>query len=226
MPQENLIKALEHSSFKRTFRHGKYIFIEISKQSYLILHFGMTGYVRYFKDIQKKPSHTRLLIKFEDGYYLAIHNQRLFGKIGITNDIQKYLANKCVGHDAFRIDFDTFMYLSQGKTSMVKTALMNQSFIAGIGNIYSDEILFQSGIHPKTRINQLNRDELQNMFLQMKSILTQAIKLNANINQYPKQFIIPQRVKNGKCPIGSEPLATIKVNGRTTYFCPLHQQEK
>jgi formamidopyrimidine-DNA glycosylase len=102
---------------------------------------------------------------------------------------------------------------------------MNQHIIAGIGNIYSDEILFQAEINPNTNINKLNEKSLKKLFEKMKNVLRTAIDRKANFEDFPNNYLIPHRSKGGKCPKGDNDLQIIKISGRTSYFCPKHQKE-
>ncbi len=228
---ENITKKkfknfLIDKKFVETYRHGKYLFIKNNNSKWLVLHFGMTGFVKYFKDLEKKPDHTRLLIKFENDYYLSFNNQRLFGKIELTDDKDKYIKDKKLGVDALDLDYSTFKKLIDYRKAMIKSTLTNQNIIAGIGNIYSDEILFHTGIDPKTKTAKIRIKKLKTMFENIKKILKISIEAKANPNNFPKNFIIPHRKKEGKCPKCNEKLKTVKVNGRTTYFCPIHQKKK
>lgn len=223
-------KKLEHAlvgeKFVETDRHGKYLFLLTSDDKWIIVHFGMTGFVKYFKDVDDKPSHTRLLVSFSNGYHLAFDNQRLLGKIGLTNDKDKYINKKDLGVDALVVSYAMFKDVLIDKRGMIKSALMDQSVISGIGNIYADEILFQSGIHPKTKIKQLKEEDIKVIYTNMQEIFNVAINTQVNTDDFPDTYIIPNRTKEGVCPKGGGQLQTIKVNGRTTYFCPVHQQEK
>lgn len=223
--KKKLKESLIKTKFINTERHGKYLFLLNSKKIWTVVHFGMTGFVKYFKDLEDKPSHTRLLFHFDNGYYLAFDNQRLLGKIELTKNQEEYIRSKNLGIDALHVSFDVFQDLFQAKRGMIKSALMDQSVIAGIGNIYADEILFQSEIYPKTKVNQLDTDDLKNMYDNMQEIFDIAINTKVNTNDFPDTYIIPNRTKNGVCPKDGEKLKTIKVNGRTTYFCPIHQKK-
>lgn len=223
--KQRLQDTLLHNSLTTTYRQGKYLFVQLKNEKWMILHFGMTGFVKYFKDNNEKPSHTRILVSFENNYHFAVNSQRLLGTIGITDDKETYLCDHKVGVDALRISFKEFKDLLENRRGMVKSTLMNQSIIAGIGNIYSDEICFQTGIHPKTKMNQLKTNQLKNMYQNMQDVFNTAIDAQVNPEKFPDTFIIPQRSKEGTCPKGGGPLKTIKVNGRTTYFCPKHQKK-
>jgi formamidopyrimidine-DNA glycosylase len=224
--QNKIKKTLQNNRFISTSRHGKYLFIETNQSGWLILHFGMTGYIKYFKNLKEEPSHTRFLLTLENGYHFAFHNQRLLGKIGFTDHREHYIKDKKLGIDALQITCETLKHLFEKRTAMIKSTLMNQHVIAGIGNIYADEILFQSRVHPTLKTNEISGNKVRDIYQNMKRVLEVAIDAQANSDDFPSTYIIPHRKKNGTCPIENESLETIKVNGRTTYFCPVHQKKK
>lgn len=213
---------LEDEEFESTDRHGKYLFVKLSN-SWLVMHFGMSGFLEYFKDPDDEPPHTRILIKFTNNFNLAYDCTRKLGRISTAESVQEYIKRKSLGPDALNIDYSQFKKILEGRRGMIKPALMNQHIIAGIGNIYSDETLFQSGIHPKTKVKKLDNEHLKNIHKKMQEILETAIKKQANTTQFPSTYIIPHREKGGKCPKCGTKLNKIKVSGRTAYYCPEHQ---
>ena len=102
---------------------------------------------------------------------------------------------------------------------------MNQHIFAGVGNIYSDEILFQAGINPLTRINKLDTKTLKKLFETTNRVLKIAIDVQTKSKDYPDTFLIPYRTKEGTCPKGKSKLKRIKVSGRTSFYCPKHQKK-
>jgi formamidopyrimidine-DNA glycosylase len=101
---------------------------------------------------------------------------------------------------------------------------MNQHIIAGIGNLYADEILFQAAIHPQEKISQLNNHSIEKLFDAMKGVLFTVISHNADSSALPKSYLIHYRFKGARCPLDGGEIASAKVAGRTTYFCPVHQK--
>ena len=101
---------------------------------------------------------------------------------------------------------------------------MDQKIIAGIGNIYSDEILFQARINPAERMDNLAPNQLKRLFLEMREVLKTAIVRGAGSEQYvermPKRFLLPERNKGGRCPRCRSLLKVLKIGGRTAYCCP------
>lgn len=219
-----LQKKLTEKEFTSCKRHGKYLFTDVNKEFWLVMHFGMTGNLKYFKSMQDEPTHDRLLISFDNGYHLAFDNQRKFGRITITPNIQNFIEKKKLGPDALAIEFEAFKQIAAKSKGQAKYTLMNQHAIAGIGNIYSDEILFQTNVHPQTKINKLKEDTLKLMYNNMQRILKTAIENQADLQKLPKNYLLPNRSKGKKCPQGSGKIETIKITGRTAYFCPTHQK--
>jgi formamidopyrimidine-DNA glycosylase len=106
---------------------------------------------------------------------------------------------------------------------MAKSTLMNQHIIAGIGNVYSDEILFQASVHPRAKINGLNGRTLEAMYCAMKEVLQVAIEHQAIPGDFPDSYIIPRRHGDGACPKCGSALERVKVSGRSAYYCPICQ---
>ena len=222
---KDLKKKLEGQKFQFTKRYGKNLFAHLDNDFWLILHFGMTGKLKYFQKKDEAPSYDRVLINFENNETLAFVDPRKFGKVNLTDNMDNFIKEKKLGHDSLEVDLKTFKELLEKRNGAVKTVLMNQQIIAGVGNIYSDEILFQTCVHPKTSVNKLNKDQIETIFNVMKSVLKTAIDRNIEHQNLPDSFIIPHRVKNGRCPNSDKKLKTIKISGRTSYYCPECQKE-
>ena len=131
-------------AFTSTRRHGKYLFLELEDGDWLVMHFGMTGDLEYFKDIEKEPDYVQLLIEFTNSYHLALIMPRKLGKVGRVPDAGDYIRSKGLGPDVMADDFDLerFLDILEGRRGMIKSALMNQEIMAGVGNVYSDENSF------------------------------------------------------------------------------------
>ncbi len=217
-------------SFDSTRRHGKWLFVALDEDDggYLVLHFGMTGDLQYFKDMDDEPEYDRVLFRFEDGYQLAYISQRKLGDVEVIDDVDRFVEQKELGPDALDPDFDlaAFKEAVGDRRAMVKSVLMDQSTIAGIGNVYSDEILFQAGIHPRTKINRLGEETLERLFHTMKDVLPKAIEYEAQPDQLPESFIGPHRHKDGRCPLCGAELERVQVGSRHAYFCPNWQSRR
>jgi formamidopyrimidine-DNA glycosylase len=150
-----LEKTLEGHEFVSSYRYGKYLF-SLDNDLHLIMHFGMTGYLHYSCGGEDFSRYPRLKIYFANGNHLAFDDARKFGKLGITSDPDEFIKLKRLGPDALQVDFGKFQKIFNGRKGMIKPLLLNQNLIAGIGNLYADEILYQTAIHPMTRANHLN----------------------------------------------------------------------
>ncbi len=211
------------SKFIDTYRQGKYLFLKNKSDYWLLMHFGMTGYlVAGTKD--EKVKHAAAEIYFDNETKLVFVNPRKLGKIGITNDAGAYLNERKIGPDAAQTLFDDFVERIKQKKGRIKTALMDQSFIAGIGNIYSDEILFQSQIHPQKEVSQLTDAQIQKLYQAIQDVIKTAIKNNADPSKMPSTYILPFRKEGNQCPACKGTIEKIKFSGRGCYFCPSCQK--
>lgn len=213
--------GLKDHSFHSTDRHGKYLFVTLNDQI-LVLHFGMTGNLKYYKDPDKEPEYTKFLIGFKNGYHLALVMPRKLGLVRLISDVKKFIQEKELGPDVCEDDFDhdKFRSLLKGRRGMIKPILMNQQIMAGIGNIYSDEILFQARVHPEKPVNQLEDAVLREIFKATREVLETAIENQADPEQFPASWIIPHREKGGECPNCGGEVRNITVSGRSAYYCP------
>lgn len=223
--RKKLSSLLKGNSFEETSRHGKYLFARFEAKKYLVLHFGMTGFLRAYKDEAKGPGHIRLLLRFTDGFYLAYDDQRKLGQISITEDVDTFVTSSELGPDALELCCrrDEFADRLRNHRGMIKTLLMNQKVIAGIGNVYADEILFQSGIHPKTDVKQLDEEQRRSIVRKTCHTLDTAIKKRVGENGWPRSWLLPRREKGKPCPRCSGQIERITVSGRGTYYCAKHQ---
>lgn len=220
LPEQELKAHVTGRRFESTRRHGKHLFLRMEPDNWLMLHFGMTGELKYFKKENQAPVHTRVLFHFDNGYHLAYDCQRLLGEVDITDDLENYIKERELGPDALSLDFDSFKARLENRRGMIKSALMNQEIIAGIGNVYSDEILFQARLHPKTKVSDLDKDTLKTLFDAMRDVLQTAIDCQADPDQFPASFLIPHRSKDDDCPQDGGEVTQIKVSGRNAYYCP------
>lgn len=216
--------ALKGNQIRGCTRHGKYVFAELGKNNILGLHFGMSGDLKYFKDGNKAPAHTRVLLQFKNGYHLAYISVRKLGKVFVVREAEAFIREQQLGPDALTVDFDKFQSIFRDRSGYVKTALMNQGALAGLGNIYTDEILFQSGIRPTRKCRKLSSEEWRRVFSVMRTVLEAVISKRAQPDRFPKSYLTPHRNPEAQCPRCGTQLKNRKVGGRTTYFCPNEQK--
>ena len=212
--------ALKHKSFRSTKRHGKYLFVATGNEKWLIMHFGMTGDVKYFKHETETPDYTQFLITFENGFHLAYVAPRKLGRIALTDSPQTWIKEHELGPDAFDLTEEEFVKQAAKRRGGVKSWLMDQTSIAGIGNIYSDEILFQAGIHPRRSVSSLDKTAWNTLYKAMRDVLEAAISAGASTDKIPSTFLLPHRKQGGRCPRCDTPVEAVKAAGRTAWYCP------
>lgn len=212
-------RKLKGRRFADTRRHGKHLFVAIEEDGWLHLHFGMTGFLKYHKDPETGSAHPRVRFLFENGYRLDFDNQRMLGEVGIVDDVDRAVERMELGPDALDISSATFIHRYEDRRGGIKSALMNQEAMAGIGNIYADEVLFQAGIHPLDRVRDLGAEVLNDLHGAMRRVLKTAIDRQADPDEFPDAFIIPRRKAGATCPRCKETIKKIKVNGRGTFVC-------
>jgi formamidopyrimidine-DNA glycosylase len=223
-----LAQALKNAQFHRSRRHGKYLFVDTSNDLWLLLHFGMTGELHYCKSEKELPKHARVSIDFKDGSRLDYICQRLLGKVQLVKDVPSFVENEHLGPDALddAITSEWFHERLASRPGPLKPALMDQSLIAGIGNVYSDEILFQAELHPETRSNRLSEKDVAHLRRTMRRVLRTTARHQADVAQFPRGYLTHHREKGGKCPKCKRELKIHKVSGRTAYFCPNCQKKR
>jgi formamidopyrimidine-DNA glycosylase len=178
--EQNLGSILTGHSLESTRRHGKHLLAEVDGSgAWLGLHFGMTGFLDYAEHSGEWPRHTRLALTFDSGCTLAYVDQRSIGSIRLVDDLEGFVRDEHLGLDALGIGHADFMEVLRRKRGAVKNVLMDQKSIAGIGNVYADEILFQARVHPSADIPSLDEDALSRLFQAMGEVLKQAIDAKA-----------------------------------------------
>jgi formamidopyrimidine-DNA glycosylase len=214
-----LAHGLKGRRFESSQRHGKHLFVRAGDKLWLRLHFGMTGSLEYFKNDERAPRHARVIFIFANNHRLAFDDQRQFGQIGLLKDVDEFLKNHALGPDALKIDVAEFKKILGKRRGAVKSILLNQKLIAGIGNIYADEILFRVRMHPATEISRLRDKGFTKLFRATRYVLEKAIAAKADADRMPKSWLLLRRGRRGKCPRCGRTLKSARIGGRTAWFC-------
>ncbi len=221
-PEDELKNYLSGKKLTAAERHGKYLFFKTNGDKELVLHFGMTGYLNYYKD--NKPDYTAMNLHFENGCILADISVRKLGRIELIDDREIFLKEQKLGADALSIGKDEFIKLIGKARGSAKSFFMNQSRIAGIGNIYTDEILYHAGIHPKKELKKIGRNKLNELYDKMVKVLNDAIKCNVDPGELPDEYLLGRREEGKPCGICDGKINRIVINNRGGYYCPKHQR--
>ena len=214
-----LTRRLKGRPFENSHRHGKHLFVRAGNELWLRLHFGMTGSLEYLKQHQEAPKTARVIFRFADNFRLAFDDQRKFGEIELIEDVDEFLQTRDLGPDALKISLWQFKAIVGKHRGAVKAIVLNQQLIAGIGNLYADEILFRARMHPTTEAARMSDKDLQRLFRATRHVLERAIALKTDFNRLPKSWLLTRRGKRGRCPRCGRALKSATIGGRTSWFC-------
>lgn len=225
-PNGQKIKSIE--------RLGKYLIINLEK-SCLVIHLRMTGQLLYFdsEDDADLNDYIRVIIKFHHGV-LLFKDVRKFGRIYHVEDTRQMLSH--VGLDAIDDNLTAQLFgekLQYSKMS-IKAFLMSQKFISGMGNIYTDEVLFLSKLHPSVSACDISKKKTEDLFTHMRNVLLSSIKnMGSTISDYrdpagnkgSNQFYFNVYGREGmECKVCGTKILKMKFAGRGTHYCPSCQK--
>lgn len=220
----SLRKKITDNAFDSTHRHGKFLFAGLKNGGYLMLHFGLTGHLHYVKPGEEAPSRSAIQFHFEDDSSLYFSDTRKLGKISLVKNVESFVAERGYGEDALKIAESEFVELIRKKKVAIKTVLMDQKIVAGVGNEFSDEILFQTRIHPGSLALSLSIAQLKSIFSTMRSILGESVKRRGDREKLEHYFFLDNRKAGLLCPRCGAGTASLTIGGRSSYFCPRCQR--
>ncbi len=215
-------------------RRGKYILCDLT-DSVLIIHLKMTGRLYVVPDTARHEADRWVHFRFQldNGHQLRFSDPRKFGRVYLTPE-PDWIIGK-LGPEPLDDSFtlDAFQRQIARRKGTLKPLLLNQRFIAGIGNIYADEALHRAGLHPLRTADSLTEDEQARLYESIRAVLRQGIQYEgASINWYRKpdgskgesqeHFRVYGRT-DAPCPVCGTPVRRIVVGGRGTHFCPTCQ---
>lgn len=220
---------LENKTIRDIKRKGKWVLFSLD-DIYLAFHLRLNGYI--FLLDYKEPDDYDCIILPVDGEYIHFGDPRRLAQMKVVKDISSLIEE--LGVDPLSKDF-TLEYLSKNlkkKRGNIKTFLMDQDIISGIGNTYADEILFSAKINPTRPSQSLNEEEIKILYNSIKDILEEALRLGGtsteeftNLISREKSFELKVHRREGEpCSICDTPIVMIKIGGRGTYYCPRCQK--
>jgi formamidopyrimidine-DNA glycosylase len=205
--------ALRGRAFTTPRRHGKWLVAPLDRDGVLLLHFGMTGELRWETDVERHP-HDRVAFVLEKGE-LRFRDMRKLQGIRLVRDEREVLAG--VGRDAMDVGRDDLAGMLTRR--QVKATLTDQSKIGGIGNLLADEILWRARINPRRQGGHLSTEDTRRLHARLRSVLSQAIP--AGRVPPRKSWLTGRRDEpSGSCPRCGTTLARGRVGGRGTVWCP------
>lgn len=222
--KEAFVRKLKGRTFTAVQRHGKHLFANTGTL-WLHLHFGMSGDLTYARE-RELPRFARVVFHFAGGARLAFEDMRLFGVADLVDDPAAFIRERGLGPDPLDRSFTSrrFAALLEGRRGAVKSLLMTQEIVAGLGNLYVDETLYQTGIHPRRAADRLTAAEVRALFTTIRRILRAAVARHAREVELPGTYLFHHREEGKRCPRCPGTIRRSVVFGRTTYFCSRHQQ--
>jgi formamidopyrimidine-DNA glycosylase len=198
-------------------------------QAQWIVHLGMTGSLRVCEPRDEVAKHTHAILKLASGRELRFVDPRRFGRLSVAQ-----AGFEAGGIEPLEADPDRFLSLFRGRKTPIKSALLNQKLLRGVGNIYADESLFRAGIRPRRRAAAINRDQLSKLLAAVKEVLTEAIALGgSSISDYVDAdgeegfFQLQHRVygrENEPCLVCKTLIKRVVIAGRSSHYCPKCQK--
>ena len=248
-PETEISDALTGATIDSVRRVGKTIVMTVSRTASkkkpgpveFLIHLGMTGRLLVSQPDVPLPPHTHAVLTLADHREIRFVDPRRFGRLSIhnaliprTTDNEERTTYTGPGREPLTISLEDFIALFHGRKTPIKAALLNQSLLHGVGNIYADEALFRAGIRPRRQAARVTRDEFTRLRTTLQTVLKRAIKLGgSSVSDYVDAegmrgyFQIEHKVygHGGEpCTTCGTPINKIVVGGRGTHFCPTCQK--
>jgi formamidopyrimidine-DNA glycosylase len=253
-PAREIARTLEHSRILGVRRMGKHIVFDLEPNSpgprraagkalksihsastrgtvskaHWIVHLGMTGSLRICEPQAELAKHTHAILKLASGRELRFVDPRRFGRLSVS------VAFEATGVEPLEIELDRFIELFRGRKTPIKSALLNQKLLRGVGNIYADESLFRAGIRPRRRASSIAREQLAKLYAALQKVLTEAIALGgSSVSDYVDAngeegfFQLQHRVygrETKPCLTCKTPIRRVIIAGRSSHYCPTCQK--
>jgi formamidopyrimidine-DNA glycosylase len=219
-------RGLRGRYFVDACRRGKYLIIVLDDGRALILHFGMGGDLGYYEQPKERPEYTRIEFILANGCRLAFTCPRKICRVMLVDDPAQVPALRDMGPEplgaAFRLAFLERL-IEERPRRQIKPLLMDQKMIAGVGNIYADEILFEARVRPDRLGSSLREQEIKRIHRETRRVLRRSIR-TAGDQEFPSDFLVSRDARGALCRVCDQPIHKKKIGGRTAYFCS-HCQE-
>lgn len=211
-------------------RRGKFLHFYLTVDS-LIMHLRMSGDIKIEMEGEEVAPHHRLLLNFGDGWRMAFNDTRKFGRVWLVDDPEEVFNR--LGPEPLAPEFtsDDLYQRLVARQRQLKPLLMDQSFLAGMGNIYTDEALHMAKLHPLTRSDTLSEGQAEVLWTAIRYVLLEGIRKNgASIDwvyrggYFQNYFRVYQRTGE-PCPVCDTPVVRIVVGQRGTHLCPNCQHQ-
>lgn len=245
---KHIVIELADQRGKRAKSHRRILKSGSQETAQWIVHLGMTGRLVIAQEGAQTAKHTHLVAKLASGRELRFEDARRFGRLSVRYEPsvrdsmrgaepQRSLQDNhswAGGREPLEIDFEDFAPLFRGRKTPIKSALLNQKLLRGVGNIYADESLFRAGVRPRRRATRVTADELRKLHRGLQEVLNQAIAAGgSSVSDYVDAagdegfFQLQHRVygREGEpCLACKSPIKRVVIAGRSAHYCPRCQR--
>ncbi len=217
-------------------RRGKYVVVSLDA-GYLLVHLKMSGRLQVVPGDEPDDKHVQLALDLDDGRRLRFRDVRKFGRVYLVDRPEQVTAVLGPEPLAAELDLAEFRRHLARRSGRLKSLLLNQEFLAGLGNIYADETLFLAGLHPLRRADSLTAEEQERLYRAMRAVLDKAIANQGTTlsdggyvdaagqaGRHQDQIAVYQRT-GLPCLSCGAPIERLVVGGRSTHFCPCCQRQ-
>ena len=250
-PPAEIATTLEHTRISQVRRMGKHIVFDLERNgvarrpatskgrrrsvplepnSQWIVHLGMTGRMVVCEPADEVVKHTHAIVKLASGRELRFVDPRRFGRLSVAQK-GDFDAG---GSEPLEVEKERFLALFRGRKTPIKSALLNQKLLRGVGNIYADESLFRAGLRPRRRVSTIPRAQMEKLYGTVQEVLKEAIALGgSSISDYVDAdgeegfFQLQHRVygREGEpCLVCKTPVKRVVIVGRSSHYCPKCQR--
>ena len=225
LTQRGLAEALAGASFASISRRGKFLVFTVTDAAlHLVINPKLTGRLQLAATGDKRYVKTDLVLTFADGQELRYVDQRTMGQIYLTEKLEDVPGFAEMGPEALEIALADFKARLRPYRGEIKGILVRSEFVAGIGNAYADEILWEARLHPYRKRTQLTAEEVERLYAAMRSTLIAATdqvraEMGENIYLKPRDFLAIHMKTGQPCPRCGAPIALVSANQRITNFC-------
>ena len=236
----DIAKVLEHSKIVQVRRVGKHIVFDLKQPSkgrdrrerngQWVVHLGMTGKMQVTMPDEEVAKHTHAIARLASGREVRFVDPRRFGRLAVVGaEPSVSVSFQAPGDEPLESQAQRFLELFRGRKTPIKSALLNQKLLSGVGNIYADEALFRAGIRPRRRAASLTRDQLRKLHAAVQEVLREAIELGGssvsdyvNVDGEEGFFQLQHRVygREGEpCLVCGTPIKRVVIAGRSSHYC-------
>ena len=230
-PEEEYFQHLPGQKIEQASSLGKWINLELKSENHLLINIGMGGEIIYFTNPEEIPENVKFYIQFKDktGFYVTLW---WFGYFHLVLKGESNPMTGKLGADPLQISPGEFESKLNGKRGRIKSFLLDQKNLRGIGNFYIQEILFQAKLHPLRQINDLSKDEIEHLYEAIQNVLHRSIELGSSSyemdlfgkkGKYSLKELSFAYEKNAICPDCGTKTQKIKTGSNSQYVCPLCQ---